>query len=197
MVFPREIIVGHNTTAQVAEVCDRIGRGKSVLIVDDKKTKKLSGDEIAKILTKSSYEVKEKIVSSPTVGEVNKLIQYAHKQNINLLLGVGGGTVMIARFGGADSWGNYVVIDHGNGKYSLYAHLESYSVSSGETVTGDQVIGKVNSTGNSTGNHLHFGLYTCAGLTSGETGCSYNPCQEQTIGICDGAYPSLPEVDCT
>ena len=94
MVFPREIIVGHNTTAQVAEVCDRIGRGKSVLIVDDKKTKKLSGDEIAKILTKSSYEVKEKIVSSPTVGEVNKLIQYAHKQNINLLLGVGGGTVI-------------------------------------------------------------------------------------------------------
>ena len=94
MIFPREIIVGHNTTHQIAELCDRIGRGNSVIIVADKKTKKLSGDEIQKILTKANYNVKLKIVSSPTVGEVNKLIKFTHKNDINLMLGVGGGSVI-------------------------------------------------------------------------------------------------------
>ncbi len=94
MVFPREIIVGHNTTPQIAELCDRISEGKSILIVEDKKTKKLSGDDINKILRKADYEVKEKIVSNPTVGEVNRLINYAHKNKIDLLIGVGGGSVI-------------------------------------------------------------------------------------------------------
>jgi glycerol-1-phosphate dehydrogenase [NAD(P)+] len=94
MIFPREIIVGHNTTSQIAELCDRISDSKNVLIVADKKTKKLSGEEIKKILDKSNYFVKEKIVATPTVGEVNRLINYAHKYNIDLLLGVGGGSVI-------------------------------------------------------------------------------------------------------
>jgi len=94
MVFPREIIVGHNTTSQIAELCDRIGRGNSVLIVADKKTKKLSGDDIYKILSKANYEVKMKVVARPTVNEVNHVIKYANKNKINLLLGVGGGSVI-------------------------------------------------------------------------------------------------------
>ena len=63
MIFPREIIVGHRTTSQVAELCNRIVRGKSVLIIVDKITKKLSGNEISKILKKAEYNVQEKIVS--------------------------------------------------------------------------------------------------------------------------------------
>jgi glycerol-1-phosphate dehydrogenase [NAD(P)+] len=94
MIFPREIIVGHNTTYQISELCDRIGRGNSVLIVADKKTRKLSGDEIHKILIKANYNVKTKTVSAPTVGEVNSVIKYAHKNKIDLLLGVGGGSVI-------------------------------------------------------------------------------------------------------
>ncbi len=94
MVFPREIIIGHNTTSQIADLCDRIGRGNSVLIVQDKKTKKLSGEEIGKILKKANYTVKEKLVSSPTVGEVNKVIKFAHKNEIDVMLGVGGGSVI-------------------------------------------------------------------------------------------------------
>ena len=81
MVFPREIIVGHNTTSQIAELCNRIGRGNSVLIVADKKTKKLSGDDIFKILKKANYEVKIRMVSKATVNEVNRLINYANKNN--------------------------------------------------------------------------------------------------------------------
>lgn len=94
MVFPREIIVGHNATSQIAELCNRISNGKSVIIVEDKRTKKLSGDEIKKILTKANYEVKERIASSPTVNQVNRLINFANKNNIDLLLGVGGGSVI-------------------------------------------------------------------------------------------------------
>ena len=94
MVFPREIIVGHKITSQIVDLCNRIGRGNSVLIVADKKTKKLSGDEIFGLLSKANYNVKQKIISAPTVGEVNDVIKYASKNNIDLLLGVGGGSVI-------------------------------------------------------------------------------------------------------
>jgi murein DD-endopeptidase MepM/ murein hydrolase activator NlpD len=57
------------------------------------------------------------------------------------------------------SWGNNVLIYH-NGTYSTrYAHMSSFAVSAGEYVTQGQVIGYVGSTGNSTGNHLHFEVY--------------------------------------
>ena len=54
------------------------------------------------------------------------------------------------------SYGNYVVIDHGNGNSTLYAHMRSRAVSEGQMVTQGQVIGYVGTTGSSTGNHLHF-----------------------------------------
>jgi murein DD-endopeptidase MepM/ murein hydrolase activator NlpD len=49
-----------------------------------------------------------------------------------------------------------VVIDHGGGMATLYAHQSSVAVAAGQTVLPGQVIGYVGSTGRSTGPHLHF-----------------------------------------
>ena len=64
------------------------------------------------------------------------------------------GTVVSA--GTQSGYGNATVIDHGNGLATLYAHQSSIGVSSGQTVTRGQVIGRVGCTGACTGPHLHF-----------------------------------------
>ncbi len=73
------------------------------------------------------------------------------------------GTVVIStalrnNSGAYKSYGEYVVIDHHDGTMTLYAHMYpgSRMVSAGENVSQGQQIGKVGTTGNSTGNHLHF-----------------------------------------
>ncbi len=53
-------------------------------------------------------------------------------------------------------YGNYVVIDHGNGYTSSFAHMQKYMVHKGDKVKRGQLIGLVGSTGRSTGSHLHY-----------------------------------------
>ena len=65
------------------------------------------------------------------------------------------GTVILAGNQG-DGYGNYVIIDHGNGYKTLYGHMSSVAAYTGQQVSQGEVIGYVGSTGNSTGPHLHF-----------------------------------------
>lgn len=67
---------------------------------------------------------------------------------------VSGGTVIFS--GTKGSYGKMVVISHGNGVETYYAHCSSLNVSVGENVSQGQIIAKVGSTGNSTGPHLHL-----------------------------------------
>jgi|LNFM01.2.fsa_nt_gb murein DD-endopeptidase MepM/ murein hydrolase activator NlpD len=66
-----------------------------------------------------------------------------------------GGTVTTARDLGDTSYGRYVVIDHGNGHSTLYAHLSGYRVIVGESVSKGQRIGSVGSRGTASA-HLHY-----------------------------------------
>lgn len=56
----------------------------------------------------------------------------------------------------SNGWGNYVIIQHGKGLYSLYGHMSSKSLSEGDRVQQKQQVGVCGSTGRSTGPHLHF-----------------------------------------
>ena len=64
------------------------------------------------------------------------------------------GTVIVSQY--SNSYGHYVVVSHGAGNTTLYAHMSSRSVSVGQYVNQGDVLGITGSTGNSTGPHLHF-----------------------------------------
>ena len=105
MVFPREVIVGHNVTDQVKGLCGRITKSKNVLIVVDKNTRRICGDRISKILSGSSYDVNVTTIpfpiikkgmpaAWPSIKEVNLVIKSVQENNSDFLLGVGGGSVI-------------------------------------------------------------------------------------------------------
>ncbi|MCC7077573.1 MAG: M23 family metallopeptidase [Acidimicrobiia bacterium] len=75
------------------------------------------------------------------------------------VLAAAGGTVTIASGDGQwnGGYGNYVAIDHGGGWTTLYAHLDSVSITAGQQVTMGQVLGGVGDTGaTGGGDHIHF-----------------------------------------
>lgn len=67
-----------------------------------------------------------------------------------------GTVVFVCTDGYGGGYGNNIIIDHGNGKTTLYAHLSSVSVSRGQRVARGQEIGRAGNTGFVTGPHLHF-----------------------------------------
>lgn len=66
------------------------------------------------------------------------------------------GTVSVASYGYNGGYGNYVMINHGGGRATLYAHMSSIAVTAGSKINQGDTVGYVGTTGMSTGPHLHF-----------------------------------------
>lgn len=71
---------------------------------------------------------------------------------------IGGGKVTEVGYD-ENGYGNYVVVDHGNGYTSLYGHLQKATVKQGDTVSAGQQVGVIGSTGSSTAPHLHLRVH--------------------------------------
>lgn len=72
------------------------------------------------------------------------------------ILAADSGTVVVAGWIDNSGYGNRVMVDHGNGFITLYAHMSVVQVQSGQKVNRGDVLGQMGSTGRSTGTHLHF-----------------------------------------
>lgn len=106
----------------------------------------------------------------PASGRVTQQYSFYHKA-IDVANSAGGpilaadsGTVIVAGWPDSSGYGNRVVIDHGNGFVTLYAHMSVIQVSVGQTVNRGDVLGQMGSTGRSTGTHLHFEIRKGGGL---------------------------------
>ena len=108
--------------------------------------------------------------------DLSAFYMQVHNQQLSVMAGTYGYGRMMVNAGKSYScgcgggYGNYVMISHAEGKMTVYGHLTSLTVSTGQTVSRGQVIGYVGSTGNSTGPHLH---YECR-----LNGVRYNPMSE-------------------
>jgi len=72
------------------------------------------------------------------------------------IVAAAGGTVTVAQYGYSGGYGNYIIISHGNGVQTVYAHCNELKVAVGQTVSQGQLIATVGNTGRSTGPHLHI-----------------------------------------
>ena len=97
----------------------------------------------------------------PTAGTITQRFVWYHK-GVDIansggpdILAADSGTVITSGWSTV-GYGNYVVIDHGNGDRTLYGHMQTLYVAAGQTVNRGDRIGKMGSTGRSTGTHLHF-----------------------------------------
>lgn len=92
----------------------------------------------------------------------HKGIDIANKSG-GAILAADSGRIIMAGWLDNAGYGNRVMVDHGNGYQTLYAHLSKISVAMGQSVKRGDVLGQMGSTGRSTGTHLHFEIRTAGG----------------------------------
>lgn len=97
------------------------------------------------------------------VRELHQAIDIAGTGYRSNIYAANAGTVLKAGY--HSQFGNYITIDHNNGYYTLYAHLDKMIVSAGQIVERGQIIGYMGHTGWATGTHLHFSIYNSIPLS--------------------------------
>lgn len=121
------------------------------------------GGSLGQVELDGSYNVNGVLLSNPIKDPISNIGSRPSHGAVDINPTQNGGTPVYAAADGTvttatynSSYGNYVIIDHGNGVSTLYAHASSLVVSAGQTVTKGQLIMYEGSTGNSTGPHVHF-----------------------------------------
>jgi len=135
-----------------------------ILIVPDgiKPAVKQSSPRVRQITPDAGTVVASGSFVWPTSGSITQYFAWYHKaidianKSVPDILAADSGKVVVAGWPDGYGYGNRVIIDHGNGYRTLYAHLSRIYVVAGQTVSRGSAIGKMGSTGRSTGNHLHF-----------------------------------------
>jgi murein DD-endopeptidase MepM/ murein hydrolase activator NlpD len=98
----------------------------------------------------------------PAAGKITQGYRFYHKgidianRGAGPILAGDSGTVTVAGWLDNSGYGNRVMIDHGNGLVTLYAHMSAVQVRVGQRVNRGDLLGQMGSTGRSTGTHLHF-----------------------------------------
>ena len=103
----------------------------------------------------------EDFLESRDKGQVLEEKLFVNKEGVEeamygLYYTIGAGEVVAATYN--VTMGNYVLINHGNGYYTIYMHASKLLVTPGQIVVEGDKIAEVGSTGRSTGPHLHFGV---------------------------------------
>jgi len=150
-----------------------INAGQELMVPDAIKPKEIiidTGRYIVRSVAPIPGVVGEGNFMWPTSGRITQRFSWYH-QAVDIaskdgpnILAAQGGSVVTAGWGGG-GYGNFVVIDHGNGYQTLYSHMlnNSIVVTPGQRVSQGQKIGVMGSTGRSTGPHLHFEIRTAKG----------------------------------
>jgi len=145
--------------------------GQTIIIPDGEieapaKPKATSGSGIAKLKPANIGAVIGNFIAPVTTGHFVRGISKSHHgvdigaPTGTIIRASDGGTVLIADGNGYNGgFGKYVVIQHPNGLQTLYAHMSAVIASPGQTVSAGDTIGKVGSTGHSTGPHLHIEVH--------------------------------------
>lgn len=143
-------------------------------IMNVKTVKKSSNQVIVKGNGKKKANVSDKgfMWPAPSVHSISSSYGYREGGEFHTGLDIADGdcygATIVASKSGTVEWagyddsgyGNYVIINHGDGYKTLYGHCSSVAVSQGQKVTQGQTIAAIGSTGQSTGNHLHFEVRT-------------------------------------
>lgn len=98
--------------------------------------------------------------SGPYGGNIHNGLDIAADYGSSIKAAADGSVLDRGMESNSHGWGNWIIIKHSNGLATLYAHLSSFRVSVGQNVSQGDVIGLEGNTGNSTGPHLHFSVFT-------------------------------------
>lgn len=173
--FFADLTESRELVAQAIEERERLAAEAEQALIDTENALLANEEEIAAYCATSTGEYVGgifkwpvpgyKSVSSPYGNRIHPITgKYTFHSGIDIsgykinkkpVVAAANGTVVLVRYY-TTGYGYYVMIDHGGGCVTLYAHLSSISVHIGDVVLSGYEIGKVGSTGASTGPHLHF-----------------------------------------